>query len=80
MLLEDLEAWLESGTPGEMVSRYIGENATTQDLSDIRRLRRYASSKALAMDARLDGNIDLAIRVEKFCDRLYEKLPERLRW
>lgn len=42
--------------------------------------RRYARYKARAMNCRLNGLIDLALRYEATCDRVYAKLPKELQW
>ena len=42
--------------------------------------RRYARYKARAMNCRMNGLIDQAIRYEETCDRIYARLPEKLRW
>jgi len=43
-------------------------------------LRYYSLKKAEAMEARLAGNIRLAIINEGFCEDTYNKLPEWAKW
>lgn len=43
-------------------------------------LRRYADYKIRATRCRLEGNIALALRHERGCEKLYEKLPAEERW
>ncbi len=43
-------------------------------------LKRYASAKAAAIEARLAGHIESALRYESACDRIYSNLPEYARW
>jgi hypothetical protein len=43
-------------------------------------LANYACNKACAMRCRLDGDIVQAINYETICDRIYQTLPEDLRW
>lgn len=40
----------------------------------------YASNKAAAMGCRLRGDIQSALVYEGICDRIYESLPENVRW
>jgi hypothetical protein len=42
--------------------------------------RVYASRKLLAVRARLEGQIPLAMVMEGECDRIYESMPRDLRW
>src|SRR5689334_22423641 len=39
-------------------------------------LHKYATQKAYAMRARLNGNINTAINYERACESLYRQLPE----
>lgn len=40
----------------------------------------YARKKATAIRTRLSGEINIALKSEKNCDRLYNKLPQWARW
>lgn len=42
--------------------------------------RHYARYKANAMRARLAGEIELALQQEQTCERIYNRLPTKLRW
>lgn len=44
------------------------------------KLAGYASNKATAIRCRLKGQIDAATSYEAICDRIYERIPEDLRW
>ncbi len=39
-------------------------------------IRMYATEKAIAMRARLDGDINTALQHEKNCDQIYDNLTE----
>lgn len=43
-------------------------------------LGNYACNKAVAMDLRIDGQIQSALMYEGICDRIYAGLPEYARW
>ena len=43
-------------------------------------LRRYAKMKAKAMECRLGGDIQAALQLESMADRIYQRLPEELKW
>lgn len=45
-----------------------------------RELARYAEAKCVAMKARAKGAIGNALSHEELCDRIYDSLPEDLRW
>ncbi len=47
---------------------------------ELRRLAHYCEVKRNAMRRRADGQINAALDAEKFCELLYEKLPENWRW
>ena len=40
----------------------------------------YATRKAMAMNYRARGNIAGAIRHERICDQIYDKLPDYAKW
>jgi hypothetical protein len=40
----------------------------------------YATNKAHAMESRLKGDIGDALRHEEECDKIYERLPDSLKW
>lgn len=42
--------------------------------------RHYVQHKIFAMEYRLQGCIEDAVRHEKECDKRYAKLPKKLRW
>lgn len=42
--------------------------------------RHYARYKVNAMRARLNGDIDYALKQEQTCERIYNRLPAKLRW
>ena len=51
------------------------------EFSRIARLAaRYAHHKAWAMQRRLNGEIEQALRIEGLCDAIYKKLPADVRW
>lgn len=66
------------------------QNLDGQDVEDLRvyvqqgkhpyQLREYATFKILAMVNRLAGRIELAVRHEDKCERLYKKLPPFMKW
>lgn len=43
-------------------------------------LAAYAINKQIAMENRAAGKIGVAIQHEDECDKIYERLPENLRW
>ena len=43
-------------------------------------LAQYAKIKAAAIEARLAGNINVAMAREQECDSIYARLPRNLRW
>ena len=43
-------------------------------------LASYAEAKADAMQCRLDGKIDLALKFEAACDSVYGRLPGWAKW
>ena len=45
-----------------------------------RDLGHYACNKAVAMDRRLNGEIDAALIYESICDRIYIDLPHWAKW
>ena len=55
-------------------------DAYSRDASNAEPLRGYAAIKARAMRARLAGDVQIALRLESACDRLYQTLPESLKW
>lgn len=58
--------------------------ATADELEEYRAtfvlLAEYASIKTAAMEARVNGHIDLATKFENQLDDLYIKLPEWVSW
>ena len=64
---DDLREWAE---------RQGGANTT----GAVRTLVNYALAKADAMEARVAGRINDALRLEARCDALYDSLPARCRW
>lgn len=40
----------------------------------------YADTKSAAMGFREDGEIDKALELEAYCDRVYQRLPAFARW
>lgn len=42
--------------------------------------RQYARYKAYAMRARQEGAISNALHWEECCERIYNRIPERLKW
>lgn len=40
----------------------------------------YATNKAHAMESRLKGDIGDALRHEEECDKIYDRLPDSVRW
>jgi hypothetical protein len=51
-----------------------------QDESNPESLREYAAIKARAMEARIAGRIRAALKWEQSLDRIYDSLPDDLRW
>jgi hypothetical protein len=43
-------------------------------------LANYCRIKAAAMSHREAGRLDIALRLESWCDRIYSQLPEWARW
>lgn len=54
--------------------------ALAMDLSRPAALRDYAYTKLLAMEHRLRGRIQDALRVEAMLDNMYAMLPRGMRW
>ncbi len=54
----------------------MSEEDLTESADALMLLINYLDRKAIAVKARLNGNIDLAIQREKDCDEIYKKLPE----
>ena len=46
----------------------------------LEKLANYSHLKAQAMRHREAGRIDIALRLESWCDRIYSQLPEWARW
>lgn len=46
----------------------------------VRDMRAYLWNKLTAMQCRLDGKIQTAIKYEEICDRIYAQLPEAAKW
>lgn len=40
----------------------------------------YATNKKIAMENRAAGNIGVAIQHEDECDKIYDRLPENIKW
>ena len=84
-LPEDCLINLDGGWPDELRAYALrladlpaasGEEETlARDL-----LVRYARDKADAMEARAAGNVEDAQRLERRCDRIYQRLPAWARW
>ena len=49
-------------------------------LAHVRALQRYATLRAGAINARLDGDMTLAVRMEGEMERIYSRLPLHVRW
>lgn len=58
----------------------ITAEADNEDDHTIDLLRRYAMEKAEAMEYRASGKIQMAIELEKECDRIYKLLPDYAKW
>lgn len=43
-------------------------------------LANYACNKSVAMKCRLDGRITAALVYEDICEKIYERLPDDLKW
>lgn len=63
------------------------DTMTRQELDAIARnennffdIRNYADAKSMAMSLRLSGNVADAMRLEVTCERIYNRLPESLKW
>jgi len=48
--------------------------------ADVHSVHIYGMNKAWAMDARMDGDIQLALWYEDVCERAYAEIPEELKW
>lgn len=61
-------------------SRLTGqaEPETAMDIAKL--LAVYANNKAKAMESRLNGDIGDALRHEEECDKIYDRLPDSVRW
>lgn len=46
----------------------------------LRTLQHYAYNKLRATEQRLEGNIEMAARIETVCEKYYEMLPHAYRW
>lgn len=54
------------------------EPETAMDIAKL--LAVYANNKAKAMESRLKGDIGTALRHEEECDKIYDRLPDEVRW
>lgn len=52
----------------------------TDMMNAFERLAAYCRHKAAAIMLRQSGHVDLALKREAYCDRLYGQLPEWARW
>ncbi len=66
-----------------MTEKYVNINPDGMELSELKELSRslgmvvnYCDNKIRAMEARLDGKIEIALDCEDYCDKLYFQLPE----
>ena len=54
------------------------EPETAMDIAKL--LAVYANNKSKAMESRIKGDIGTALRHEEECDRMYDRLPDSVRW
>ena len=47
---------------------------------NLRRLAHYCNTRERAMQCRAIGNITGALTAERYCEELYDKLPQEWRW
>lgn len=61
-------------------SRLTGqaEPETAMDIAKL--LAVYANNKAKAMESRIKGDIGEAMRHEEECDKIYDRLPDSVKW
>lgn len=56
----------------------ISEPETAMEAAKL--LAVYATNKYHAMESRMKGDIGEALRHEEECDKIYDRLPDNLRW
>lgn len=54
------------------------EPETAMDMAKL--LASYANNKAKAMESRMNGDMGTALRHEEECDKIYDRLPDSVRW
>ncbi len=83
MLSEELLENLDGMFPDDLINyaNKIRALSLTDEDSDTRDiLADYAVNKAKAMCARGKGDINEALRIERYCDTLYDVLPDYAQW
>lgn len=81
MVPEDLAKWYYDHQPvTPTTAAHIFPGRPSGYIEATNRLADYARHKCVAMAARAHGKIQLALRREALCDRLYQELPEYARW
>jgi hypothetical protein len=77
----DRKAQVElKSTARELFPEMTSRNRPIMAINATVRLQNYARWKAQAIEARLSGEIAIAIRIEERCDSEYDRLPEWARW
>lgn len=54
--------------------------ATSKTIKQTIKLRQFAANKLTAMQARVSGNINLALYLEGICDGIYDSMAEEYQW
>lgn len=82
--IEGLQDFLSSfpvtGHPGIKNARRLCPDRRKGYVGIARDVRAYTWHKITAMKLRLEGSIEVALRYEAICDRMYQHIPEDLRW
>lgn len=81
MDIEDLNSFSENVVlDPDAVASVLFPSKPANYIAATKLLCGYANSKAMAMRVRAEGQIDLALKYEAVCERLYKLLPEFARW
>jgi hypothetical protein len=62
------------------VARYLFPGRPKGYVKVVKGLGAYAINKAVAIQAREDGRINTALKYERICENIFNKLPEWARW
>lgn len=77
--LKSFVAMYRSPRPQEAV-HLTGISEPEMAMEAAKLLATYATNKYHAMESRAKGDIGDALRHEEECDKIYERLPESLKW